>query len=148
MNSPYRPSWAVGITNQQLHAIARQEGLNPYHPDWADGLDSRVIREARQGAYQNPTAPTAADLKHEAASEDQSEAASSGRRNMNTAIVEANTEYVNGLFEDSCGCKARVDVLIIKRWNRAGFRVKQGEHGYKVDEYTLFCKHQVKEVRA
>lgn len=46
-----RPKWAVGLSNQELEAVARQEGLNPYLPDWADGIDSLVIREAKQGQY-------------------------------------------------------------------------------------------------
>lgn len=148
-NRPYRPSWAVGITNEQLIAVARQEGVNPYHPEWADGLDSRVIKEARTGSYRNANTPTIAQLKRRA-SDDESEALEPRSMNMVSVTerkADANTEYVNGLFEDSCQCKAHVDVLTITRWNKLGYRIKRGEHGHKVDRYTLFCRCQVREGR-
>lgn len=47
-----RPPWAVGLTNAELRAIAKQEGVDIRNPDWFDALDSKIIREAKQGAYQ------------------------------------------------------------------------------------------------
>ena len=47
-----RPPWAVGMSNQKLVAIAKQEGITNLFErentrDWYDGLDSVVIAEAR-----------------------------------------------------------------------------------------------------
>jgi hypothetical protein len=61
-NPPYRPKWAVGLTNQEVIAIARHEGVNPYRYDWWDGLDSVVIKEARQGCFKRPV-PSITELK-------------------------------------------------------------------------------------
>jgi hypothetical protein len=53
-NPIYRPPWGVGLTNQELIAIACHEGVIPYKYDWWDALDSVVIREARQQAFKRP----------------------------------------------------------------------------------------------
>jgi hypothetical protein len=58
-----RPPWAVGLTNQEVLAVAKHEGLNPYKPDWFDGLDSVVICEARSGCFRYGTRETITDLK-------------------------------------------------------------------------------------
>jgi hypothetical protein len=58
-----RPRWAVGLTNQEVMAVAQHEGLNPYRPDWFDGLDSVVLREARSGCFRHGTRETVSALK-------------------------------------------------------------------------------------
>ena len=60
-----RPKWAVGISNDQLQNIARQQGLNPASPDWGDAIDSVLIREARQGGFKSAAEvqPTVSALK-------------------------------------------------------------------------------------
>jgi hypothetical protein len=63
-NPPYRPQWAVGLTNQEVIALARHEGVNPYVYDWWDGMDSVVIREARQQAFKRPGLESITELKH------------------------------------------------------------------------------------
>jgi hypothetical protein len=50
-----RPRWAVGLTNQEVAAVAKHEGLNPYRLDWFDGLDPVVICEARSGCFRQGT---------------------------------------------------------------------------------------------
>jgi hypothetical protein len=65
-NPPYRPKWAVGLTNQEVIALARHEGVNPYKFDWWDGLDSVVIKEAKQGYFKRPV-PGITQLKQEQA---------------------------------------------------------------------------------
>ena len=62
-NPPYRPKWAVGLTNQEVIAVARHEGVNPYKFDWWDGLDSVVIKEARQQAFKRPGLESITTLK-------------------------------------------------------------------------------------
>ena len=61
-----RPSWAVGLTNQELLALASQEGLNPYVADWYDGVDTVVIQEAHQGVFKVPDTMTITDLRDQA----------------------------------------------------------------------------------
>ena len=62
----HRPKWAVGLTNQELEAIARHEGLNPYGSvDWADGIDSVIIKEAKQGAFKQPGADSLTSLRRQ-----------------------------------------------------------------------------------
>jgi hypothetical protein len=63
-NPPYRPKWAVGLTNQEVIAVARHEGVNPYKYDWWDALDPVVIKEARQQAFKRPGLESITDLKH------------------------------------------------------------------------------------
>jgi hypothetical protein len=63
-NPPYRPNWAVGLTNQEVIAIARHEGVNPYRYDWWDALDPVVIREARQQAFKRPGLESITELKY------------------------------------------------------------------------------------
>ena len=58
-----RPRWAAGVTNEELAAVARQEGLNPTVPDWADAIDPVVIREAKQGFFRNPNAETLTSIR-------------------------------------------------------------------------------------
>ncbi len=60
-----RPPWATGLTNQEIRAVARQEGLDPTVVDWADGLDPVVISEARQRFFRNPNEPSATQLRVE-----------------------------------------------------------------------------------
>jgi len=60
-----RPDWAVGISNHELRAIARQEGVNPTRQDWADGIDPVVIKEARDGAYRDAGKRSVSDLRRE-----------------------------------------------------------------------------------
>jgi hypothetical protein len=62
-----RPRWAVGLTNQEVAAVAKHEGLNPYRPDWFDGLDPVVIREARSGCFRHGSRETVTDLKSQRA---------------------------------------------------------------------------------
>jgi hypothetical protein len=62
-NPPYRPKWAVGLTNQEVIALARHEGVNPYRCDWWDGMDSKVIKEARQQAFKRPGLASITELK-------------------------------------------------------------------------------------
>jgi hypothetical protein len=62
-----RPSWAVGLTNQEVAAVAKHEGLSPYKPDWFDGLDPVVICEARSGCFRHGTRETITDLKNQRA---------------------------------------------------------------------------------
>jgi len=45
-----RPRWSAGLTNEELKAVARQEGVSPYSLDWGDALDLEVISEAKRGA--------------------------------------------------------------------------------------------------
>ena len=63
-NPPYRPKWAVGLTNQEVIAIARHEGVNPYKYDWWDGMDSVIIKEARQQAFKRPGLTSVTELKY------------------------------------------------------------------------------------
>ena len=63
-NPPYRPKWAVGLTNQEVIALARHEGVNPYRYDWWDGMDAGVIRQARQQAFKRPGLAGITELKH------------------------------------------------------------------------------------
>jgi hypothetical protein len=65
-NPIYRPPWGVGLTTQELIAIARHEGVNPYKYDWWDGIDSVVIKEAKQGYFKMPV-PSITELKHQQA---------------------------------------------------------------------------------
>jgi hypothetical protein len=58
-----RPRWSVGLTNQEVAAVAKHEGLNPYRPDWFDGLDPIVIGEARSGCFRHGTRETITELK-------------------------------------------------------------------------------------
>jgi hypothetical protein len=60
-----RPRWSVGLTNQEVAAVAKHEGLNPYRPDWFDGLDPVVICEARSGCFRHGTRETLTSLKEE-----------------------------------------------------------------------------------
>jgi hypothetical protein len=53
----------VGLTNQEVAAVAKHEGLNPYRPDWFDALDPVVICEARSGCFKSGTRETITDLK-------------------------------------------------------------------------------------
>jgi hypothetical protein len=62
-----RPRWAVGLTNQEVAAVAKHEGLNPYRPDWFDGLDPVVICEARSGCFRHGTRETITGLKSQRA---------------------------------------------------------------------------------
>jgi hypothetical protein len=62
-----RPKWSIGLTNQEVAAVAAHEGLSPYRPDWFDGLDPVVIREARSGYFRHGTRETITDLKHQRA---------------------------------------------------------------------------------
>ena len=62
-----RPRWAVGLTNQEVAAVAKHEGLNPYRPDWFDGLDPVVICEARSGCFRHGTRETITNLKNQRA---------------------------------------------------------------------------------
>ena len=50
-----RPPWGVGLTDQEITAVARQEGLNPFRADWFDAVDSQVISEARRGLFKLPS---------------------------------------------------------------------------------------------
>jgi hypothetical protein len=63
-NPIYRPKWAVGLTNQEVIAVAQHEGVNPYKYDWWDGLDSVVIKEARQQGFKRPGLASITELKH------------------------------------------------------------------------------------
>jgi hypothetical protein len=65
-NPLYRPKWAIDLTNQEIIAVARHEGVNPYRYDWWDGMDSRVIKEAKQGYFKRPV-PSITELKHQQA---------------------------------------------------------------------------------
>jgi hypothetical protein len=65
-NPPYRPKWAVGLTNQEVIAVAQHEGVNPYRYDWWDGLDPVVIKEAKQGYFKR-SVPSITELKHQQA---------------------------------------------------------------------------------
>jgi hypothetical protein len=58
-----RPRWAVGLTNQEVAAVARHEELNPCRPDWFDGLDPVVIGEARSGCFRHGSRETITGLK-------------------------------------------------------------------------------------
>ena len=58
-----RPRWSVGLTNQEVMAVAKHEGLNPYRPDWFDAMDSVVICEARSGCFRHGTRETVSELK-------------------------------------------------------------------------------------
>jgi hypothetical protein len=60
-----RPSWSVGLTNQEVMAIAKHEGLNPYKVDWHDSIDSEVIREAKRGSFRRNVRNTLTELKAE-----------------------------------------------------------------------------------
>lgn len=153
---PYRPAWAVGVTNEQLIAVARQESVNPYHPDWADGLDSKVIREARQGAYRNPNTPTIRQLEQRAsdlsasprAETTASEALPGG---MTSTTISPNAAYVNSVLElEGCDCAAYVDVKTYRDWLKAGFQVQRKQTGIKLPQggATVFHRCQVKEVKA
>jgi hypothetical protein len=62
-----RPRRSVGITNQEVAAVAKHEGLNPYRPDWFDGLDPVVICEARSGCFRHGTRETITDLRQQRA---------------------------------------------------------------------------------
>ena len=62
-----RPRWAAGLTNQELRAVAAQEGVNPFLPDWGDAIDSQVIREAKRGSFKLPDAETVTDVRFEEA---------------------------------------------------------------------------------
>jgi len=62
-----RPRWAVGLTNQEVDAVAKHEGLNPYRLDWYDGLDPVVICEARSGCFRHGTRETLTDLRNQRA---------------------------------------------------------------------------------
>ena len=65
--SVIRPDWAVGITNQELRAIAAHEGRNPYVPDWGARIDPIIIREAKQGRFQVPGQSPIEELRGEQA---------------------------------------------------------------------------------
>jgi hypothetical protein len=58
-----RPRWDVGLTNQDVVAVAKHEGLNPYRPDWFDGLDPVIRSEARAGCFRRGTRETITDLR-------------------------------------------------------------------------------------
>jgi hypothetical protein len=62
-----RPRWSVGLTNQEVAAVAKHEGLNPYRPAWFDGLDPVVICEARSGCFRHGTRETITDLRNQRA---------------------------------------------------------------------------------
>jgi hypothetical protein len=51
-----RPRWAVGLTNQEVMAAAKHEGLNKV-----------VICEARAGCFRHGTRETITDLKNQRA---------------------------------------------------------------------------------
>jgi len=57
-----RPRWAVGITNQELRAVARQENADPSAIDWSDALDPKVIQEARGRLFRNQNEPGVTQL--------------------------------------------------------------------------------------
>lgn len=58
-----RPKRAVGLTNQEVMAVAKHEGLSPYRYDWWDGLDPVVIREAKSGCFRRGVTHTLTELK-------------------------------------------------------------------------------------
>lgn len=59
---PIRPPWAVGLSDEEVMAVARHEGLNPYAADWFDAIDSTVISEARRGFFKG-TGPTITEMR-------------------------------------------------------------------------------------
>ena len=150
--SPYRPSWAVGITNQELVTIAQQEGANPYQPDWADSIDRKVITEARAGAYKNVNAPTKAELLKQTASEyrkyseagrrkDTRMIAQTKPRTKRPALTPAQAKSFDRWSASNatavavsltCACEPYEDVFTFKRWIALGRVVKRGQHGIKL----------------
>jgi hypothetical protein len=60
-----RPPWGPGLTNQEIMAVAKHEGLNCYRPDWFDSLDSELIREAKRGSFRRGVTHTLTELKAE-----------------------------------------------------------------------------------
>jgi hypothetical protein len=58
-----RPPWGPGLTNQEIMAVAKHEGLNPYKVDWHDSLDSEVIREAKRGSFRRGVTHTLTELR-------------------------------------------------------------------------------------
>ena len=67
LQAVFRPAWAVGLTNQELVGMARQEGLNPYYQEWGDAIDSTVVKEARDGAFRDPRHVGVTELKRQRA---------------------------------------------------------------------------------
>ena len=52
------------------------------------------------------------------------------------------------LAKKSCTCcKPRQDVMTVKMWNSAGFRVKKGEKAMRVGQFSLFCRCQVSKMQ-
>ena len=62
-----RPDWAVGISNQELRAIAAHEGKNPYVGDWGARIDPVIIKEAKQGRFKVPGQEPIEQLRNERA---------------------------------------------------------------------------------
>lgn len=60
-----RPSWARGLTNQEVRAVARHEGLNPTEPDWFAGIDPLIVQQARQRVFRDVNTPSISQLRGE-----------------------------------------------------------------------------------
>jgi hypothetical protein len=63
-NPIYRPPWSIGLTDQELCAVATHEGVNTHKYGWWNGLDSVVIKEARQQGFKRPGLARITELKH------------------------------------------------------------------------------------
>ena len=127
-----RPSWAVGITNAELVAVARQEGRNPHQVDWYDRIDSKVIQELRDGAYRHANTRTvsqtveatkrATGRKDGRKSTKRTERQSMPKMTPDQAITfngfsEQNTVSVlEALAERGCDCQPYLDVFTFGRW--------------------------------
>jgi hypothetical protein len=57
----------LGLTNQEVAAVAKHEGLNPYRPDWDAHIDPVIVCEARSGAFRHGIRETITDLKNQRA---------------------------------------------------------------------------------
>jgi len=58
-----RPRWAVGLSDQEVEAVARHEGLDPFAPDWHDAIDPLIIREAKRGRFKAVGTETVTSLR-------------------------------------------------------------------------------------
>ena len=60
---PVRPKGLVGISDQELLAVAKDMERNPFTTDWFDSLPSETIKSLRAGMYKNPSAQSITKLK-------------------------------------------------------------------------------------
>ena len=150
-----RPTWATGMTSQELERIARHEGLNPYAHDWGDKLDPVVIREAKQGEFRHETDVTIRELRANRPPRRKirkRKARKTDTRARTGYTPETATTFKRGVYEPSaqvadnafqCGCAPYIDILTFGRWRALGRPVRKGQKGTRIGRATLFCACQV-----